>query len=191
MDKQFWDKRYEDQNIGWDLGEVSPPLKTFFDQLENKNVKILIPGSGSSYEVQYLWENGFQNVFAMDISQHALDRLKKNCPSFPNSNMILGDFFGLDDQFDFIVEQTFFCALLPDLRGKYVQKLKELLKPDGEVFGLLFNRNFEGGPPFGGSKDEYLNLFSELFDVVKLENCMNSVEPRMGSELFFHLKMKP
>ena len=31
-----WDNRYLNNDIGWDLGEISTPLKVYIDQLENK-----------------------------------------------------------------------------------------------------------------------------------------------------------
>jgi thiopurine S-methyltransferase len=61
-----WNNRYLNDDIGWDLGEVSPPLKAYFDQLENKEIKILIPGGGNSYEAEYLLQKGFKNVFVVD-----------------------------------------------------------------------------------------------------------------------------
>ena len=53
------------------------------------------------------------------------------------------------------------------------------------MIGLLFNRDFEGGPPFGGSEKEYKNLFSKYFELKIMENSVNSVAPRQGHELFF------
>jgi len=85
-----------------------------------------------------------------------------------------------------ILEQTFFCALNPDLRTKYVQKMSELLSKDGKLVGLLFGVEFPNNPPFGGSKEEYLTLFSSKFKINLLEPCHNSAKPRMGSELFFN-----
>jgi methyl halide transferase len=40
----YWNNRYLEENTTWDLGQVSPPLKNYIDQLENKAVSILIPG---------------------------------------------------------------------------------------------------------------------------------------------------
>ena len=59
LSEEFWENKYKTNKIGWDLGEVSPPLKTYFDQLENKGLKILIPGGGNSYEAAYLFKKGF------------------------------------------------------------------------------------------------------------------------------------
>ena len=41
LDEKFWNQRYLDKETGWDLGEISAPLKKYFDQLENKALKII------------------------------------------------------------------------------------------------------------------------------------------------------
>ena len=42
---EFWDIRYQNDDIGWDVGEITRPLKAYFDQLEDKSLSILIPSS--------------------------------------------------------------------------------------------------------------------------------------------------
>ncbi len=190
LNPQYWSDRYEAEQTGWDLGEISPPLKAYFDQLENKDIKILIPGCGRAYEGIYLWENGFKNIHLADYSQLALDEVKKNCSSFPADQLHCVDFFELEGQFDLIVEQTMFCAIDPSFREKYIHKIPELLAPNGKHIGVLFNRDFEGGPPFGGSTKEYATLFSKNLELILMEDCHNSVEPRLGSEVFFIAQKK-
>ncbi|HIC33088.1 MAG TPA: SAM-dependent methyltransferase, partial [Flavobacteriaceae bacterium] len=73
LSEEFWDNRYKNEDTGWDLGEVSPPLKAYFDQLQDKNLKILIPGGGNSHEAEYLYNQGFTNVFVVDVSKTALE----------------------------------------------------------------------------------------------------------------------
>jgi len=68
LDQDFWNQRYVEQQTGWDLGEASPPLVAIFDQIENKNASILIPGCGNAYEAQYLLEKGFTNITLIDIA---------------------------------------------------------------------------------------------------------------------------
>jgi thiopurine S-methyltransferase len=70
------------------------------------------------------------------------------------------------------------------LRSKYGEKVATLLKPGGKLIGLLFNRTFDSGPPFGGNQEEYENYFSAHFSVTGFEACHNSIAPRSGSELF-------
>ena len=112
LSEEFWDDRYKSKEIGWDLGEISTPIKLYIDQLTNKNIKILIPGGGNSYEAEYLHHNGFENVTVVDVSRKALDNIKKRVPTFPLKNLIHSNFFDLQESFDLVLEQTFFCAII-------------------------------------------------------------------------------
>ncbi|MHA4810083.1 methyltransferase domain-containing protein [Flavitalea flava] len=193
LSAEYWDDRYQNNNTGWDMGQVSPPLKTYFDQLPDKNISILIPGCGNSYEAGYLLENGFSNITIVDISALLTSELMEKFKDYANKpssggkpllTIITGDFFELKGSFDLIVEQTFFCALDPSLRENYVTKMTELLNPGGKLAGVLFDKNFVGGPPFGGHKEEYAALFTAKFRIRTLEPCYNSIGPRQGTELF-------
>lgn len=186
FDQKYWDERYLANETGWDAGMVTTPLKEYFDQLKNKDLKILIPGAGSAYEAEYLQELGFKNVFVADISPVAVERMKEKLNK--NLHILLADFFEINEKFDLIIEQTFFCALHPSQRKDYVSKAYSLLNKNGRLAGVLFNREFPGGPPFGGSIEEYRTLFSEKFKIKTLEKCYNSIKPRMGSEVFFILE---
>ena len=66
----------------------------------------------------------------------------------------------------------------------FLQKMYELLKPSAKLVGLLFDKQFEGGPPFGGSKTEYEILFAPYFNIKTIEPAYNSIKPRAGVELF-------
>lgn len=185
LSDEYWSSRYNNKLTGWDVGEVATPLKEYIDQLQNKNISILIPGAGNSHEAEYLHTQGFTNVTVCDLSQLPLDNLSKRCPSFPKEKLIKGDFFDISGSFDLILEQTFFCAISPDLRKSYIDKMSSLLKPEGKLVGLLFDVKFPfQGPPFGGTKEEYLSLFESNFDMQTIEECHNSIEPRKGNELF-------
>ena len=100
LNKNFWDLRYQNNEIGWDIGYISTPLKKYIDQLTDKNIKILIPGGGNSYEAEYLHNLGFKNVFVVDISPTALTNLKNRVPDFPKNHLINIDFFKLNNSFD-------------------------------------------------------------------------------------------
>lgn len=190
MDKLYWEHRYENNDTAWDAGAITKPLKEYIDQLKNKQLKILIPGAGNGHEFDYLIQNGFTNVFVIDIAQTPIDAIKKRNPKFANQ-LIQTDFFEFNDTFDLIIEQTFFCALNPTQRAKYVSKMDTLLSSKGKIAGLLFDFPLtEVGPPFGGSKDEYIQLFSERFNIKTLEKAHNSILPRKDRELFFIFEKK-
>ncbi|MEX0275213.1 MAG: methyltransferase domain-containing protein [Flavobacteriaceae bacterium] len=185
LDKEFWEKRYHEGTTQWDIGHVSTPLKEYIDQLKDMKMRILVPGAGNGYEALYLHEQGFDNVWVVDIASIPLQHLQKK--GFPEERLIEGDFFELTtDQYDLILEQTFFCALPPQWRTAYVKKMHNLLKPGGKLAGLLFDFPLtDDGPPYGGDRQEYLERFSKKFTVRKLERAYNSIRPRQGTELFF------
>lgn len=190
LDKDFWNERWKKNETGWDLKAVSPPLKAFFDTIQDKNVSILIPGCGNAYEAAYLLDNGFTNLTLIDIAPTLVEQLLHRFSAYAGKELtvICGDFFKHKGKYDIIVEQTFFCALNPTMRTNYVEHMKNLLNADGILTGLLFDKEFEGGPPFGGCKDEYLQLFSKSFQIELMESCSTSVSPRLGSELFVRFK---
>jgi hypothetical protein len=169
---------------------VSPPIQCFFEDIDNKIARILIPGAGNAYEADYLLEAGFTNITIIDIAPKLVASLKEKYTANKEINILLGDFFEHSGQYDIIIEQTFFCAIEPSLRQTYVKKMHELLTEHGYIIGVLFDREFEGGPPYGGSKFEYEKLFNDYFELKIIETCHNSVKPRAGSELFVKLVKK-
>lgn len=191
LNPNYWEDRYKKGDIGWDVGAITTPIKAYIDSLEDKNIKILIPGAGNSYELEYLLNSGFKNTFVADYAATPLENIKKRVSNCPASHLLHADFFELTGTYDLIIEQTFFCALDPELRSKYVQKTKSLLKPNGRIVGLLFQFPLtENGPPFGGDPKEYLELFENDFEIKKLETAYNSIPQRKDKELFIHFISK-
>ncbi|MCS7073931.1 MAG: SAM-dependent methyltransferase, partial [Bacteroidia bacterium] len=76
----------------------------------------------------------------------------------------------------------------PNLRHLFAQKISQLLKPSGKYVGLLFNRDFETNPPFGGSLGEYEDIFSPYLEIKIIAECYNSHPKRAGTELFFRFQ---
>ena len=188
LNSKFWNDRYLNNQTGWDLGSPSTPLKEYIDQLEDKSIKILIPGCGNSYEGEYLFQQGFTNVYLLDYAKESKINFLNRVPYFPEEQFLIGDFFELNDSFDLILEQTFFCALNPDLREDYAQKMRSILSSNGKLVGLLFNLPDKvDGPPFGGGIEEYTTLFSKHFSSTSIEPCYNSIEPRKGNEVFVRI----
>lgn len=184
LDAAYWENRYQDNKTGWDIGVVSPAIKNWLDKQENKAMQILVPGAGNAHEVEYAHKTGFKNVYLLDFAQTAVANFKERCPSFPETNILCGNFFEIEKTFDVIIEQTFFCALNPELRQDYVKKCNELLNPSGKIIGLMFNFPLtHEGPPFGGDKEHYIDLFATTFKT-SINPCHTSIKPREGREFW-------
>lgn len=188
LDQEYWEAQYLNKSTGWDLGTVSPAIKSYIDTIENKKSSFLIPGCGNTYEAEYLYKKGFTNITVIDIAPTLVASIREKFKNKPTIKVILGDFFEHQETYDYVLEQTFFCAIPPSLRQKYVWKMHQLLKEDGKLVGLLFNREFEVSPPFGGNKKDYLDLFSSAFHIQQMDVCENSVEQRAKTELFIECK---
>src|SRR4030095_4697097 len=100
FNKEYWTSRYDENKTGWDVGEITTPLKTYFDQLTNKDLRILIPGAGNAYEAEYLFQNGFSKVTVVDISEKPLTNIKNRIPGFPAEQLICDDFFHQQGSYD-------------------------------------------------------------------------------------------
>jgi len=186
IERDYWTKRYHNQQTGWNIGYASTPIKEYINQIKDKSLKILIPGAGNAYEAEYLFQQGFQQVHVLDIAQPPLDNLHARVPAFPKEQLIQNDFFEHQGQYDLILEQTFFCSFPPtaENRKSYAKKMYELLKPNGKLVGLWFEIPMRDKRPFGGTKEEYLSYLEPLFKVKIFEECYNSIPPRQGNELF-------
>ncbi len=186
INKEYWDNLFRNNKLGWDIGYVSTPLKDYFDQLKNKDLKILIPGGGNGYEADYLYKKGFLQTFYLDYSDEAVKSLKKLHPDFPDRNIIKEDFFEHKGKYDLIIELAFFTSIIPEDREKLANKIYNLLKPKGKYVGLFFNHEFNlDKPPYGAMKETYLELIKDKFKVKTFEIAYNSIKPRAGRELFF------
>lgn len=191
LDSEYWTKRYTSDETQWDIGHVSTPIKEYADSITDKSLRILIPGCGNAYEAEYFHTLGFQNVFLVDIALPPLEVFAVRCPDFPKAQLLHTDFFELHEEFDLIIEQTFFCALNPELRPNYAKKMAELLPKGGKLVGLLFNDSLNSDrPPFGGNKEEYQEYFNPYFEFEHFETANNSIKPRSGRELFISLIKK-
>jgi SAM-dependent methyltransferase len=191
FDGSFWNSRYNSGQTGWDIGEVSTPIKAYIDQLSDKSLSILIPGCGNAYEAEYISSAGFNNITVIDISDVLTRDLEKKFEGNSSISVVNKDFFEHDGKYDLIIEQTFFCAIDPSMRVNYVEKSRELLSEKGKLVGVLFDKDFEKeGPPFGGSQEEYREIFSKHFHIDVLEKCRNSIIPRSGGEVFINFKPK-
>jgi SAM-dependent methyltransferase len=191
FDKNYWNEKYLQGSTGWDIGYASTPLVEYFNQLKNKDLRILIPGCGNAYEAENLIDNGFNNVFLIDWSDIALNNFKKKVHHIPDSHLFCEDFFEHKGSYDLIIEQTFFCAINPSERNHYAQKAHELLVKGGKLIGVLFDDPLnDDHPPFGGNKEEYKKYFKPYFEFKVFDKAYNSIKPRMERELFILLVKK-
>lgn len=184
-----WNQRYLDGNTPWDL---STPTPEFVRLVEEKRLphkgRALVPGGGRGYDAVLLARYGLE-VDLVDFAWAALtEALNHAREEGVTVHAFCQDFFQLPTlpyhrgQYDLLLEYTFFCAIDPALRVKYIETAAALLKPGALFVGLFFPLAHPNpGPPFTVSRSEVEPLFAKKFEIT-IEEPKRSVKPRAGNE---------
>ncbi|NBR09857.1 MAG: methyltransferase domain-containing protein [Opitutaceae bacterium] len=181
----FWNSRYLSNQTPWDFGGVPADLKAYL-KTHPRGGHVLIPGCGSGYEIKAFVDAGY-TVTALDLSTIAIDRARQLIGPDSAQQIFAGDFFQHDfgpTQFDVVYERTFICALLPEQRNAYRDRIAALLKYRGALLGYFYYQtpDLQAGPPFGfawGTADE---LFARYFLLVKDTPVTDSLPLFAGHE---------
>lgn len=183
----FWENIYLENDAGWDLNGVTP----VFDHISNSlHVgSVCIVGCGRGYDAVQFAKKGFQ-VTAVDFAPTAINFVKTLAKDAKvKVDALRTDIFSLTREhmntYDYIIEQTCFCAIHPSRRQEYERLVKTILKPNGKLIGLWFPLDKileEGGPPWGTTIEEVKSIFANGWTIEKEEFPDLSIEPRKGRE---------
>ena len=206
LTSQYWQGRFRDHDTPWELGRPSVVLLEAFEELDRlgaplSGMRVLSPGSGRGSDALELARRGAE-VIAVDWSDIAVNDLKQKSttlvPSQGRIDINLGDFFQLAPrEVDYVAEHTFFCAIDPSSRRRYIERLAEWIKPGGYLVGNFFVLSEHAaaalpslsltqsgkGPPFATTEKELDALLSPFFEKVALRQA-SAQEPdrRPGME---------
>ena len=184
---QFWEDIYLAGEAQWDLQGSTPIFKNFSNNLPLGNLCII--GCGRGYDAIEFAKKGFK-VTAVDFASSAILSLKKMAEDESVSLQIIErDIFTLmpdyENSFDYVIEQTCFCAIHPSRRKEYEVIVKGILKVGGHLVGLWFPLDKdikEDGPPYGTTIDEVKSTFRNGWEITKEEFSEHSIKPRRGRE---------
>jgi hypothetical protein len=186
---KYWNDRYRQGITPWNIGQANPIWLHFIRSFPPAT-RILFPGAGHAHEAIVLHREGYTNCWICDWSEEAISLVKEREPDFPEEQLLWKDFFELEERYELIIEQTFFSALPPAWRGRYVRQMHRLLAAEGTLAALLFASPMNSDrPPYGGSEAIYRTLFRPYFHFLQFKISEQSIPPRLGNEFF--LEMRP
>lgn len=206
LTRDYWQGRFIANDTPWELGHPSRALLEAFDLLQGQGVSVdgkgvLSPGCGRGSDALALAERGAR-VVAVDWSPVAVEdiqaRYRRLSHIRGNVEVEAGDFFALKPRpVDIVAEHTFFCAIDPTARERYVERIAEWLVPGGYLVGNFFVLSEEEavalrglsltqsgeGPPFATTVTELERLLAGRFEKVVLRPALR-LEPdrRPGME---------
>jgi SAM-dependent methyltransferase len=193
MSQDYWENRYQTQDMPWEKGAASPGLVDFLAaHPELPRGTVCVPGCGSGHDVREWAKAGF-NAFGYDIAPSAIRiAAEKTSAAGLKAGFQLADF--LRDQpplqFDWLFEHTLFCAIDCAARDDYVRAVRRWLKPDGQYLAVNYFIPNEDGPPFGTTREEQWERFSPHFELLH-DWVPRSYPNRTGLERMFWWRKKP
>lgn len=183
----FWDKLYSSNSFPWDLGGPTPVFEQLIGQDLMEPGQMLVLGAGRGHDARLFARYKFR-VTAVDFSEEAVEAMKQLDDLRYPVEIVHSDFFSLpvtwSGRFDYVLDYTSFCAILPQRRPEYADLVTRLLKSKGKLIMLAFPiGNRPGGPPFVVQPDAIIDLFAYRgFTLQVRESPIASVPARMGYE---------
>jgi len=179
---QFWNKRWEQGKVPWDLGRIPVALTSFLTRAPAR-ARVLIPGCGSGYEVRAFHEAG-HDVSAIEFSAAAVAHAREVLGVLENK-VIHGNFFKHDFgncRYELIYERGFLCSLPPVRWPDYASRMAGLLSPGGKLAGLFLYGDEPEPPPFPLTEKTAAELLSPYFRLLHTERAADSVPVYQGME---------
>ncbi len=188
MDKQYWQQRWQCNEIGFNQSQPNPLMQRYFPKLDLKpGDRVFVPLCGKSIDMLWLAGQGYK-VIGIELSSVA-------CKAFFKENkirakithsddfviyssdvitLISGDFFKLDQsmlgKIDAVYDRAALIALPAEFRRLYSAHLAQLLETETKL--LLITTSYDQaemqGPPFSIDEHEVKALFSQHFNIEQL-----------------------
>ena len=192
MHINFWQERWEKNEIAFHMKEVNPMLLKYFPKLSLKKQKrIFIPLCGKTLDIKWLLKQNYK-VVGVECNEDAVIDLfnelnvKANISHLANFilytykdiEIFVGNFFNLSqkllEKVDFIYDRAALVALPKNMREKYIL---HLLNITNKVSQLLityqYEQNIMKGPPFSVKEKEIKEYYLDSYTIILLEENKN------------------
>ncbi len=181
-----WENKYQSGQVRWDLGCPAPPFINLLAKAP-KPGRMAVLGCGSGQDAMLFATAGF-DVVGFDFAPSAI---RVACEGAKNrgvkAQFLQRNIFALETDFggsfDYVLEHSCFCAIDPALRPQYIQVVKTLLKPGGQLIALFYTHSRPSErPPFGIKPRAILDSFAPDFDVILFNAAKDSISRQNGKE---------
>ncbi len=148
LEKDHWEKIYatkQPEEVSWTQEIPQTSLNFINDAKLPKTAKIIDIGGGDSKFVDYLIEEGFENITVLDISEHALNRAKNRLGEKSKLvKWVVSDVtdFQTDETYDFWHDRAAFHFLTTEPQiVKYISLARLAVKENGIITIGTFSEN--------------------------------------------------
>ena len=185
MNTDFWHKKWQTNQIGFNQTKPNPLMQQYIKTLDLKpGNRIFVPLCGKSIDMLWLLEQGYE-VIGVEVNESACQAFfeEQNIQatitdighfrvySHDKITLFSGDFFQLTPELlghvDAVYDRAALIALPSDLRQRYVAHLSELLTPQTRVLliTIAYDPDEMQGPPFSVDEQNVKELFHAKFHI--------------------------
>ena len=166
MQNDLWRTRWRDGDTRWHEGKPNAFLARFADRLHGR---VLVPLCGKSEDLAFLAARG-HDVVGVELvedgaraffAEHGLTPdVRGNVYTSGRITIVVGDFFEVAvEPCDSVFDRAALIALPPDLRTRYVERVRALA-PRGLLVTLEYPPGAWQGPPFAVMETEVRALYA-------------------------------
>lgn len=198
MNLNFWQQRWQENDIGFHEAHYNPQLLKYFQTLKlATSSRVFVPLCGKTRDIEWLLNSGFQ-VVAVELYDDAVKQLFDSLGLSPkitktenfnhyqadNISVFSGDFFTLNKRqlgkVDAIYDRAAMVALPDDMRARYCQHLIKLTDTAPQLL-LCYQYAQEEmpGPPFSIDHQQVLFQYQTNYNITLLD-CQVSPEKLKG-----------
>ncbi len=146
MTPEFWQNKWQKNEIGFHLKSVHPQLKKYLSNMPGgSGIKVFVPLCGKTLDIGFLLENGY-DVVANELSELAVEQLFSDLAVTPSIKtwqggkcyyserltIWVGDYFALSQedlgQVDWVYDRAALIALPEGIRREYASQMERITK---------------------------------------------------------------
>lgn len=192
MEYEFWNQRWQTQDIGFHLNSPNPYLTKYFSKLElTPQSTILVPLCGKTRDIAWLLANGF-HVIGIELVEVAVQQLFDELGITPtisqksgltlyqanDIDIFVGNIFSVSadhisniNTVSAIYDRAALVALPENLRKQYTQHIKQLSHCAPQlVICYEYSQQAMSGPPFSISDKALNQYYAEYYSLRKLSS---------------------
>ena len=187
MDEQFWQRKWELNEIGFHQSEANPLLVGYFQALAlGSGSRVFLPLCGKSLDIHWLLSRGYR-VSGAELSRIAIEQLfaelgvtpeitavgPMSRHSAPGIDIFVGDIFKLSREMlgpvDAIYDRAALVALPEPMRSRYAAHLMEITDRAPQLLiAFDYDQSLIAGPPFSVDRVAVNRHYATGYDLTLL-----------------------
>lgn len=188
MKAEFWQQRWEANEIGFHQDEINAHLQSYWPQLAPaRGSTVFVPLCGKSHDMLWLMGEGYR-VIGVELSPIAAQAFFTENQLQPHVSddahftryeldellLLCGDFFDLDAatlaEVGAVYDRASLVALPASMRAAYAEHLRAILPAAAETLlvSMAYPQQQMDGPPFSVEPEEVERLFGAHYRIQTL-----------------------